>query len=125
MHVRDILDVKVAIASPHESASAAWERLQALGTDHVVVVKDGRVVGVVSRQDLSGPSGGAHRRMGRRVGDLMRDAVTATPSTSVARAVALMRRPGVTCLPVIERGKLAGIVTVPRLLRLLERMLRA
>jgi CBS domain-containing protein len=126
MKVLEILDDDPAVSSPNESASVAWERLQKLGKRHVVVVQSGEVVGVVSAHDLSGPSGGAHRRMGRRVGDLMRrDVLTVTPATSVRAASARMRRAGVGCLPVLgSRGALVGIVTIDRLLALLEQKLK-
>ena len=84
MKLREILDDSPVTASPDESAGAAWERMRSQDTAHLVVIKDDRVVGLVSRHDLGGPAGGAHRRMGRRVADLMqRDVVTATPETSV------------------------------------------
>ena len=58
--------------------------------------------------------------MGRKVGDLMRpDARTSTPGTSVSRAARLMRQYRVGCLPIVTRGRLAGLVTTWDLLRLL------
>lgn len=126
MKVAEILDDEPATGSPNESAAAAWDRLQALGKHHLVVVHGGEVVGVVSKHDLSGPRGGTHRRMGRRVGELMRAEVqTVTPSTNVRTASARMRREGIGCLPVLGPGrKLVGIVTTSQLLALLERQLR-
>jgi len=122
MKLRDILDSNPVTASPDESAGVAWERLHQRGVDHLVVLKDNRVVGMLSRHDLGGPAGGAHRRMGRRVGDLMRrEIVTATPATSVRRASMLMRRHGVGCLPVMAHERLVGVVTVSHLLALLEK----
>jgi len=98
--------------------------MQRKGVDHMVVLKETQVVGVLSRHDLGGPAGGTHRRMGRRVADLMRrDVVTATPDTTVRSASMRMRRQGVGCLVIVERGRLAGIVTVKRLLALLEKEL--
>jgi CBS domain-containing protein len=122
--LREILDDSPVTASPDESAGAAWERMRSQDTAHLVVIKDDRVVGLVSRHDLGGPAGGAHRRMGRRVADLMqRDVVTATPETSVRRASMLMRRHGIGCLPVVARDRLVGVVEVSRLLVLLEKRL--
>jgi acetoin utilization protein AcuB len=124
MIVRDIMDPRPPKAAPDESAGVAWERMHELGVDHLVVVKDDHVVGVVSRHDLGGPAGGSHRRMGRRVADLMqKDVVTATPASSVRRATSLMRRRGIGCLPVVERDRLVGLVTVTQLLGVLERAL--
>jgi CBS domain-containing membrane protein len=122
VNVRDILDPHPVTAAPHESAGVAWERMHERGVDYVVVLDDDRVVGLLSRHDLGGPEGGRHRRMGRRVADLMQgDAVTATPQTSVGRAAMLMRRHGVGCLVVMVRHRLVGVVTVSQLLALLEK----
>lgn len=124
MKVRDILHGAQPTAEPGESASAAWDRMREEHVDHLVVLDDGRVVGLVSRQDLSGPSGGAHRRMGRRVADLMRrDVPTVSPSMDVRRAASQMRRNGIACMPVVERGRLVGAITISDLLVLLEREL--
>jgi CBS domain-containing protein len=124
MIVRDIMDRRPPKAAPEEGAGVAWERMRELGVDHLVVVRGERVVGVLSRHDLAGPSGGSHRRMGRCVADLMHgDVVTATPAASVRRAASLMRRRGVGCIPVVERDKLVGLVTVSQLLGVLERKL--
>lgn len=124
MKLKDILHGNPATVSPHESAADAWERMQALHADHLFVLKaGGEVVGVLSRHDLSGPSGGNHRRMGRRVADLMtRDVVTTSPNANVRRAAGLMRRRAVSCLPVLKRGRLVGVVSVSDLLTLLERI---
>ena len=124
MKLRDLMNQNPVTASPEEAAGAAWERMHALRTDHLVVMRDGHVVGVVSRHDLGGPAGGTHRRMGRRIGDLMHgDVVVVSPSASVRRAAMLMRKHGVGCLPIVERDRLVGIVTVGRLLELLEKEL--
>jgi CBS domain-containing protein len=124
MIVGDILDPEPPVAAPDETAPAAWDRMHAQRTDHLIVVREGRVVGVVSRHDLGGPSGGSHRRMGRSVADLMhKDVVTVSPSSSVRHAASLMRHHGIGCLPVVDRDRLVGMVTVSRLLELLEQQL--
>jgi CBS domain-containing protein len=124
MMVREILDPNPVTASPAESATVAWERMRRQKVDDIVVLDDDRVVGMLSRHDLSGPTGGTRRRMGRRVGDLMRrELVVARPETTVRRASTLLRRLGIGALPVIARDKLVGIVTVSSLLALLEKEL--
>jgi acetoin utilization protein AcuB len=126
MKLREIMNADVPTASPDESATTAWDRMRALDAAYLVVTKDGEVLGIVSWHDLSGPSGGAHRRMGRRVGELMRRDVTfATPQTSVDRAAATMRRHRLDCLPIMARGRLVGIVTTSDMLQILERHGRA
>ncbi|HEX8795172.1 MAG TPA: CBS domain-containing protein [Polyangiaceae bacterium] len=126
MKVRDMVHGEPATAAPEESAASAWGRMQTARVDHLVVVSRGRVVGLLSRQDMSGPSGGAHRRMGRRVADLMRgEVLTVSPQTDVRSAVSRMRRQHLACLPVVERGQLVGAITVSDLLQLLEQERRA
>jgi len=122
MKLREVMGPSVPVASPDESATAAWERMQATKVDCLVVTRDDTILGTLSWHDLSGPSGGAHRRMGRRVGELMsRDVVTAGPGMSVARAAASMRRNRVDCLPIVDRHKLVGLVTTADMLGVLAR----
>jgi CBS domain-containing protein len=122
MKLRDVMQSDVPTATPDESATAAWERMSALDADYLVVTKDREILGVLCRRDLSGPAGGTHRRMGRRVGDLMQRHVrTAAPGTSVARAAASMQRQRFGCLPIVQRRKLVGLVTTTDMLGILAR----
>jgi CBS domain-containing protein len=122
MKLRDVMQAEVPTASPEESATVAWDRMSGLDVDYLVVTKDGAILGVVRRSDLAGPAGGTHRRMGRRVGDLMqRDVPTAAPGMSVARAAASMQRQKLGCLPIVERRKLVGMVTTNDMLGILAR----
>jgi CBS domain-containing protein len=122
MKLREVMGPSVPVASPDESATAAWERMQATQVDCMVVTRDDAILGTLSWHDLSGPSGGTHRRMGRRVGELMnRDVITAGPGMSIARAAASMRRNRVDCLPIVDRHKLVGLVTTADMLGVLAR----
>lgn len=124
MKLSDILDSRPATATPADPAGGAWDQMKAQNVRYLVVVHQGKVVGVLSRGDLGGPSGGAHRRMGRRVGNLMqKKVVTAKPSTSIRKAARLMRKNGIGCLPVLKAGKLVGVVTAGEMLKLLEKLL--
>jgi acetoin utilization protein AcuB len=122
LRVRDVMRTDVATGARGETATQAWTRMRARGVDDMVVVEDDEVVGTLDARDLSGPTGGTHRRMGRTVGDLMHgDPALATPRTTIARAAALMRKRKVACLPVVERGKLVGLVTTHEMLGVLSR----
>jgi CBS domain-containing protein len=120
--VCDLPRSQPTLASPDESAGTAWDRMVAGDLDHLVVLREGRIVGMVSRADLSGPRGGTHRRMGRRVGELMRaDVVTASSRTSVRRAADLMCRRKADSLLIVDRGRPTGLVTVWQVLAWLAR----
>ena len=122
MKLRDVMRANVPTASPEESATVAWERMSALDADYLVVTKNGEILGVLCRHDLAGPAGGTHRRMGRRVADLMQcDVRTAAPGTSIARAAASMQKERLGCLPIVERRKLVGMVTTTDMLGILAR----
>jgi CBS domain-containing protein len=109
-------------ASPDESAGMAWERMASGDVTHLVVLQEGRVVGVLSRADLSGPRGGTHRRMGRRVGELMhRDVVATTSRTALRRAATLMCRRRTDCIVIIDRQRLTGVLTIWQVLAWLVR----
>lgn len=121
MRLSDIMSGKVKTIRPGDSAEIAWNRISHNAIHHLVVMDNGKVVGVVSARDLGGARG-ASLRKGASVTDLMtRQAVTAKPNQTVRQAANLMRGRAIGCLPVVEEGKLKGIVTVTDLLELLGR----
>ena len=82
---------------------------------HLVVLGRGRKpAGMLSARDLraAGP--------GTTVGDLMSSpAVTVSASDDVQTAARLLRRHGIGCLPVLERGRVVGVIATSDLLDLL------
>lgn len=121
MRLKDIMTRGVKTASRDDSAQEAWQRMRLARIEHLVVLDDGRVVGILSDRDLGGPRGTSIRR-GARVGELMSGrVVTARPETTVREAANLLRGRSIGCLPVLERGRLVGIVTTSDLLELLGR----
>ena len=118
MRVADVMTREVETASPGDLAEEARERMRRRGFRHLVVTEGQAVVGVLSDRDLRS---GAHR-LGRdaQVGELMtRSVVSVAPGTRVAEAANLMRLGAISCLPVVDRGALVGIVTSGDLLELL------
>ena len=86
-----------------------WERVR-----HVPVEDDrGRLVGVVSyRSVLKCFSRQGLKSKQERVRAIMQsNPVTVPPETSSLEAIGLMRRHGIGCLPVVQDGRLVGIVT--------------
>jgi CBS domain-containing protein len=77
---------------------------------HLVVTENAGVAGILSERDLGGPLGSAVR--GHTVRELMTpDVVSAGPQTTLAEAADLMLKRLIGCLPVLEGGRLVGIVT--------------
>src|SRR5439155_26428071 len=121
MRVDKIMSTHVRTVGVADSAELAWERMRLHRIHHLVVVHDGDILGVITDRDLGGRRG-RNLREGRSVRDLMTPAVTtATPDTTVREAANLMRGHGAGCLPVVEDGRLIGIVTVWDLMELIDR----
>lgn len=121
MRLMEIMTTDVKTATPNEDAERAFQRMRNQRIHHLVVMDGRRVLGVVSERDLGGAKGKAVRD-GRLVSELMTEqAVTASPTTTVRQAANLLRARTIGCLPVLEGGKLAGIVTLTDLLELLGR----
>lgn len=85
----------------------------------VPVVGDGQVLGVFSERDLvallreGDPSG-----LSRRVGEVMTaPAVTVKPEDAVLAALSLMTRRRVRHLPVLDEGRLVGVVSIGDLVK--------
>jgi CBS domain-containing protein/ribosome-associated translation inhibitor RaiA len=112
MRLDDFMTDEVVTIAPGEPASRAWTRMRNRRIRHLVVMDErGRIVGVLSERDLDG-SDGSQRRRGKTVRDLMsRQVVSAKPSTPLRRAASLMRAGPIGSLPVVDDGRLVGIVT--------------
>ncbi|MEO1266643.1 MAG: CBS domain-containing protein [Myxococcota bacterium] len=88
-----------------------WHRVQ-----HILVEdSDHHLVGVVTQQHLLKAmihAEGDEALRSRAVSKLMEpDPITITPDTLTLHAIRLMRKHSVSCLPVVQNGKLVGMIT--------------
>jgi CBS domain-containing protein len=113
--MNEIMSAPVACIDATATGDAAWNEMR-MQSSHHLVVKQGRdIVGIVSSRDLA-------QGRDRLVAELMtRDVVTADPETTVHKAANLLRGRYIGCLPIVDHGKLVGIVTTSDLLELLGR----
>ena len=120
MKVREIVDAKgrgVVTIRPDASVSTAVHRLALERIGALVVSEDGhRVAGIISERDIvrAVAEGGTELlTSGRRVAEVMtRNVITCTSEDAVKHVMAEMTRRRVRHLPVIDGGKLAGIVSI-------------
>jgi len=118
MRVQDIMTTAVRSIPANLDTAAARHTMKSARVRHLVVVDDGRVIGVLSQRDLGGtreeslPAGSVQSVMHSHV-------VVAAPETSVREAANLLRGYNIGCLPVVEGKKLVGIVTTSDLLRMI------
>jgi acetoin utilization protein AcuB len=118
MRVQDIMKKKVESIATTEPVFAAVERMRRRSIRHLVVTRDDQVAGVVSDGDV---------RMlpetdDRPVEDIMAaPVVAATGDMTLRKAANLLRGRSIGCLPVLDDGKLVGIVTTSDLLERIGR----
>jgi len=119
MKVRDIMSTKVQTIDMNEKAESAWNLMKWRRIHHVVVTDGpGQVVGVISARDLGGTDREEARKVRPVAAMMTAYAVKAVPEMPVRQAANVMRGWNIGCLPVVDDGRLVGIVTVSDLLRL-------
>jgi len=137
LQARDIMTTDVLTVSPETSISEMSKILENRKIGGVPVLdKGGRLVGVITQSDLVErardlelppainildfhiylqiPSHLFHKvekMLGTTVGDCMtQNPVTVTPDTPVSKVASLMAKQKVHTIPVVEEGKLVGII---------------
>jgi CBS domain-containing protein len=146
MQAKDIMARDVIIVSETSTVNDVAKVLLDRGISAVPVVDDsGRVTGMVSEGDLlhRSESGTRRRRSwwlslfadpevladefvkehSRRVSDVMtRNVITARPDTEVVEIAELLEKNRIKRVPIIEDGKLVGIVSRANLIQALTRL---
>ena len=107
---------EVRTIKPSEPASAAREMFRRYDIHHLVVVDRKNVIGMLADRDLmyAGDDTPVQRVMAH-------PPVTITPDETVRKAAALMSGHVIGSLPVLNDGKLVGIVTTYDLVALLAK----
>lgn len=124
MLVGDVMQTRVVTVAPYTRVPEALGLAQHRGIRHLPVV-DERLVGIVSDRDLKRAlgAGGAEER---RVDQIMtRAVVTVTPAAPVEEAARVMLEERISALPVVEGGRLVGIVTETDVVELFARAMGA
>jgi acetoin utilization protein AcuB len=123
MLVADLMNPNPVTVAPSDTLQAAHEKMEVGRFRQVPVVDKERLVGILTDRDARQHIGQlAHTRV---------DAVMSThpfsvdPSTPVEKAAHLLTINKIGSLPVIEDGRLVGIITATDMLRVLEAVLGA
>jgi len=117
MKTRDMLARKgcdVVTVTPHHSVLEAMRVLVEHQIGAVVVVEGGEPVGILSERDvLRLGAEDPHRLESTRVGDAMTaDLVVGLPDDRVDYVAAIMTRNRIRHLPILEEGRMLGIVSI-------------
>lgn len=125
MRTRDVMVRPVHVVGPQVPAWEAVGMMRRLGIRRLPVVEHGALVGIVTWTDLvrvRPPAVGERHAVhgvtgGVQVRHLMTpDPITIGPQTPIEQAAALMRQYKIGGLPVVDAGRLVGILTESDLL---------
>ena len=110
--VRDVMTPGVRTVSPAQSLADAAEVMKGEDVGSVPVVEEGRLAGILTDRDIV-TRAVAERRDPQTVKVeevASRDLVTVEPEQDLDEALALMARHQVRRLPVVEEGRLVGML---------------
>jgi len=131
--VRDIMSKEVKVVRPDTSVKEVVATMNKFDIGSVVVVQGDRPVGIITERDilrrLVEPCLAPETLTARQI--MTSPVLTISETASIDEAAKLMARKRVKKLPVINNGKLVGMITytdivakVPTLLSILEELVR-
>lgn len=134
MLVSDLMQREVATLEAADSLDLADDVMRLGRIRHMPVVSGGRLVGILSQRDLFRAAVSSAMKMHRSaerewlakipVRDVMTGTVvTVSSGASLAEAVQLMLDRRIGCLPVVDDGRLVGLLSESDCLRHLARLL--
>ncbi|HSD11567.1 MAG TPA: CBS domain-containing protein [Candidatus Binatia bacterium] len=106
---------KPVTVTPRDTLIDAQEKMNAGSFRRLPVVEGDRLVGMITDRDL-GPHSG-HLRETRVTAAMTENPLTVTPTTPLEAAARRMLDTKLDSLPVVEDGKLVGIITTTDILK--------
>jgi CBS domain-containing protein len=111
--IAELMNPDPITCPPDAELRAAAELMRDQDVGDVVVVDDDQVRGIVTDRDIAVRAVAEGRGPDTRLGDVLSERlVTAAPQDSVERVVDLMRENAVRRIPVVDGGRLAGVVSI-------------
>lgn len=115
MLVRHRMTSNPVTIGPHAMLSEAQEQMTAGRFRRLPVMNEGTLVGIVTDRDIRRHSGSEARTKVQAA--MTETPLTVPPDMPIEEATTLMLRDQISGLPVVENGKLVGIVTVSDVLK--------
>ena len=120
--VRDLMSQPAVTVAPTGPLREVIQLMEAKNIRHVAVVDSGRLLGLLSHRDvlrsqegsLSGALSNEQTHMNRWIEArwvMTKEVRTVYPDTPALEAALTLRSHGYGCLPVVEQGKLVGMLT--------------
>jgi CBS domain-containing protein len=115
--VRDHMSRDLVVASPQTSLREAAARMTERGVGAVLVVEEGQLVGILSERDVLQAVAAGEEGEAPVAAWMTRHPDTIEPDDTLAHAGTLMIHGGFRHLPVLEEGRLVGIVSLRDVMR--------
>ena len=114
MEIKDIMTRKAITIDPAESLEVAARTMTQYNIGALPVCKNGKLCGMLTDRDIVTRCLAANRQpVNTQVGQVMTEQVTTvSPDMQIGVAAHLMGRLQVRRLPVVENGRLCGIVSL-------------
>jgi CBS domain-containing protein len=112
--VRDIMTKEIVTIDGDSTALEAAKLMTEKGISSVFIVKDGNPIGIVTERDFIKKICAKELAVSQvKIGDIMSKILTtASPDTPIEVAVQRMVNHKIRRLPIMEREKIVGIITV-------------
>ena len=113
MFIRECMTKNPVTVEPGDTLVRAEAKMAEGGFRRLPVVVEGKLIGIISEYDL--------RRFGHSIDSTLvvtvmtPSPVTISPSATLEHAVALLKAKAIGALPVVEHGRLIGIITASNL----------
>jgi CBS domain-containing protein len=128
MKVRQLMTTDVVTIARNDELSIADDIMNMKRLRHLPVVENGRLVGILTQRDLFHAAMSTALNFGQKaqkeflktvvVKEVMTDEVlTIEPGADIKEAARLMVERKIGCLPVVENGKLVGLISETDLLK--------
>ncbi len=134
--VRDLMSTELVTLREDESLDMASEMMELIRVRHLPVVNEGRIVGLVTHRDLLSAQVSSLAELSKHEAKainsripvtriMTREILTIGPDHPAVEAASVMAERKIGCLPVVEEGKLVGLITEADFLHLVIRALKA
>ncbi|HHX95044.1 MAG TPA: CBS domain-containing protein [Clostridia bacterium] len=114
MKVKDVMTTNVFTSTPDSNLKDVADKMKELNVGAIPVVQEGKPVGIITDRDIVLRTISEDKNpFSAKAADVMSvDLVLAAPEMDVDDAAALMSRHRIRRLPVVENGKLVGIISL-------------
>ena len=115
LQTQDIMIIDVQTISSNDLIAAAKLKMMRSNVGGLPVIDNERLVGIITHRDIPLAGGEA---VGLKVEELMsKDLRVVEPTTSIKEIVKIMNDEGYQRIPVVQDGKLMGLVTQSSIIR--------